>query len=1677
MGEAFLNGSRSMPQSVEPDGLGLDVVASDYSAERWGEDRLVIATQVQNLQVTIRSTERFGAKARFLGSSDVVEHPLLRQLRELERKIMVPSLVRPVEEEMILQPFCDIWMSEEMSETVIGVAMMSLSNIIDLKCSFITMGGLEKLLLLAQRPVGVSFSDITCEDLLFKKLKMCLSCVRHPRASELPESLFIGVLRRAFIITLCPETSLLLRRFAEEVMKETVTVMYRFIVADDLERTAGGASKVVDDDRLKRRERCSKPPPLTGLPMLRYVCGLITGDLSGEREDESVAGLSLQSGEPSLVAAVQLGGLCLVQCILFVVKDHLCSPRCGDLLFGVRHHLCRALLLAGVSTDNIIILSQIFPTVHAVVKMASHHLLPQVFMFIKVLHLDPLARIGNDLNTSSSVSQHAHSSIPPKQSVSAAQMSVSKMLDLCEKRELILESLVGFCTDASFAAFCYAQYDLSPHFPPLLEQVCTLLVENCFNISNANMPLEEGKNDHGAYTADVEVGTSLTRMDALALEAIKGLLWQTMNSTLHVPVTAQPSLAEAIRSRLAQKRLVLEFASLFRDNAVKCGIPFLLQKAAHVPVGFFKQFNFKKPCVDAPLLAIEEPFGGREVGACLHRLSYMLDKRALGDYLGELGREPPPPDPGSGVESQHALAVWADERRNDHMKPGTQRFHEELLEGFLHEFDFRGKSLLSSIREAAFHMCMPGEAQKIDRVMEAFSKTWLEANRDAEKSINPFRSDNGPFILGFSLIMLNTDQHSGKMMTPMTKEDFRRMHRDSDGGNSLPEDFLNAVFDDIRAHPLTMADMMAAGIRNDVTWALEIRDRGAHGGSNMEPFNTLSMRHYLPDGPTLNASASVQPFIFNMLWMHCLTAFGNTLVVCSKTLSSSSLEPTPAVGTEGGDLTTQLTTPEYAYNCALDGLCLLAKTAKRYCVTPAVDRVLLTILSQLPFDMASVESATLHFAAQPSALLCFEKVIQLVNECTDCVLDAWEKLGHLFANFFLLGLFAKGERTLPQGGAPCAELYVNPGAERDEVKDTESDTGWLSALWRAPSNPNRTRELRQQKGQEVLERVKALLPSMEELLEMIDSLKPPSHERVFSALCGEVKRKLHGATESTLASHLLVFVTEIVVRRTNEDAEMERFTNLCQQLTSHCFAAVNHTKNCDLRCKSVVERGNGAGSGSGYGHPDEVVGSPLTAVDNPTTDVPDDKWLTATRRVVRAVLRAVISFSQGASSRCASLPLFNMLMGASPDVFSVAVAPELSFTLLELAVEAPRYFTLGALPLSVVISALSQISALCSDAVVQERTQQAFSYIVRQMPYDLSGDNDGIVDALVACALESSKPKDVRRYITGTPHSSSIAKFPDECADVETRGTFTDSLAVVCHRLAVEFASGGEAGRSACVPQAWATALDGLSTLVVESHQNRHRITALLCLQRCLLDLEIELFSEDALMQVYERAIFLLMEKVCALSLDSPATQGHGDTQESVDQVRNPADEIGSTGLPRQFSVTSILSSLAPAPPPRRALRSGIANGSLKDANNRRREVLDLRCRVVSLLSSVFLHHAGLLEEPVVLRRLWQRVLESLSAFYSSVSVRPAESTINGQVNSDGASKEDVMTEEVAVLREAIQESIKNMIHVLVTLTMEPESAMASGDMSLFWATTKSSLSSFDFVQQLLDYIDTIEEK
>ncbi|KAI9756555.1 MAG: hypothetical protein M4579_003814 [Chaenotheca gracillima] len=196
--------------------------------------------------------------------------------------------------------------------------------------------------------------------------------------------------------------------------------------------------------------------------------------------------------------------------------------------------------------------------------------------------------------------------------------------------------------------------------------------------------------------------------------------------------------------------------------------PSELEKAKQRKTALFngvRQFNFKakrgiKYLLEEGFIASDSP---TDIAQFLLQEA-RIDKAMLGEYLGE--------------GEQQNIAI---------------------MHAFVDQMDFTKTRFVDALRRFLQSFRLPGEAQKIDRFMLKFAERYITGNPNA------FANADTAYVLAYSVIMLNTDQHSTKMKgRRMTKEDFIKNNRGINDNADLPDSYLEGIFDEIAHNEIVL---------------------------------------------------------------------------------------------------------------------------------------------------------------------------------------------------------------------------------------------------------------------------------------------------------------------------------------------------------------------------------------------------------------------------------------------------------------------------------------------------------------------------------------------------------------------------------------------------------------------------------------------------------------------------------------------------------------------------------------------------------------------------------------------------------------------------------------------------------------------------------------------------------
>lgn len=116
----------------------------------------------------------------------------------------------------------------------------------------------------------------------------------------------------------------------------------------------------------------------------------------------------------------------------------------------------------------------------------------------------------------------------------------------------------------------------------------------------------------------------------------------------------------------------------------------------------------------------------------------------------------------------------------------------DVLKEVMLTFEFRGKRIDEALRLMLESFRLPGESQQIERVMETFASVYFSTKPKY------LATQDAAFVMSYSIIMLNTDQHNPQVKNRMKVEDFIRNNRGINNGVDLDHDFLREIYKSIK---------------------------------------------------------------------------------------------------------------------------------------------------------------------------------------------------------------------------------------------------------------------------------------------------------------------------------------------------------------------------------------------------------------------------------------------------------------------------------------------------------------------------------------------------------------------------------------------------------------------------------------------------------------------------------------------------------------------------------------------------------------------------------------------------------------------------------------------------------------------------------------------------------------
>jgi hypothetical protein len=1246
---------------------------------------------------------------------------------------------------------------------------------------------------------------------------------------------------------------------------------------------------------------------------------------------------------------------------MLILKDAVLAENNAELLLVLRDRLCRAILQVGrQKSEHVVIVSQLLRTLHLVVSYASSHIIPQLLSFIVSIHLYPAC---------ASLHETFSKPVDPQQTEGTES-------DIQERYEMIMESLLEFCSEPAFPPFVFETFDLDVHAPNVFENLCKFL-------SNA-------------FVTPPSAPPTISQLHVIALDCILAML---LTIATRCTQSRDPSTSsESILKRQQAKDQLLRFAKAFKEHPGK-------------------SMAVLKQCTS---LDLSPTASGWDIGEFLFRHRDVLDKDILGDFLGELGKDPLAPLPESDTDGS-ATARWEVERENSHGIPGRVRFHQHVMKGYINCHNFKNKHLLSAMRELLCGFRIAGEAQKIDRTMEEFASQWHSCNRESPKDINPFASADACFVFSFSCIMLNTDLHSKSIASKekMTLPQFMNMNKGINAGGNLPDAYITSVYTDVQTNEMKLRDSVYHAFEDDFLWSAEV-------AKSVQLHESTRLTIRTTDPALLGSQDNV---VFSVLWRPALTALSYVLdVVGHSTLVAGSKEA-------------------YMMQNVLDGFHICATIAQHFKRSDVVDQIVVTLCKYShALTLRNAFRSVVDFGVNLRGLHSVKCIFSIVRTCGNSLQDSWKDVTELVVKLYLLGLLPEQCRTDPTTlAAKCSEdsmlevyhgaksnvFYHNPGVITQDMKSGNvsstdaASNGWLSSIFGGNAEAaGKARQIQLKKELSQLQRVETLIEecAVTEIFEVQSTIL--DDEALTYLIRGIMRAGWYEKNVSTTTvlrvdAHSMSFCIHAITCVLLSNVRRERLLlpsvrDYCTNILSSASAAI------------------------------EAMSSQPSHNQKNTTYY----WMTVGENTCLCLLRLWYN----------SLPtyhdeFFALLDALKPQSFAVFASTYICGLFYTCVKQSPPV-KMATTPAQweVVVRLIHKAAVLTKNPKARICAFSVLTYIASLGEFSWPDTVPSLVEALaqvyMLCVQDGQKFKGFQSTATCEEIASDWDVVPPQ-APISPPIVTCDDLATPCievervrldgiveilytfHERLVRCISNVKAPTPNWI-RAWFSVLRGLCTIVFTTDgvvSGRKGGDAMLALQRALLDPTLQTLPPTLCLDVMKDIVIPLIEKLCHNPNGVPGSNA-------------PATPTTSHFL----SFTGIMSSLF----------SVHAGGDEMDvapkyANSAVQE--ELQARSLSLLTKVFLHNVLQLSlNRTEFIPLWSKMLAMLFAFHT----RPPN-----------ASSERLVCD-------AVHEGVKNLIFVLSSLVVADKNPFLT-PYPEFWSTTKALVKVFEFSAPLMPHLDAME--
>ncbi|XP_010435886.1 PREDICTED: ARF guanine-nucleotide exchange factor GNL1 [Camelina sativa] len=729
---------------------------SFHSKPSKGAVASMINSEIGAVLAVMRRNARWGV--RYIADDDQLEHSLIHSLKELRKQIFLwQSNWQNVDPILYIRPFLDVILSDETGAPITGVALSSVYKILTLDIftlETVNVGEAMHIIVDAVKSCRFEVTDPASEEVvLMKILQVLLACIKSKASSGLSNQDICTIVNTCLrVVHQSSSKSELLQRIARHTMHELIRCIFSQLpsiipLANETELHVSDKVGTVDWDQNSGESKVENG----NIASVSDSLGTEKDSPSSEmvipeaevRNDEKKTEVNddlnvAANGENAMMAP--FGIPCMVEifhflCTLLNVGENgEVNSRSNPIAFDEDVPL----FALGLINSAIELGGPSFREHPKLLNLIQDELFSSLMQF--GVSMSPLI-----LSTVCSIVLNLYLNLRTELKVQLEaffsyvllRCAQSKHGSSYQQQEVAMEALVDLCRQHTFMAEVFANFDCDITCSNVFEDVSNLLSKSAFPVNGP-----------------------LSAMHILALDGLISMV-QGMAERVgeELPATDVPTHEEGYE----------EFWTARCENYgdPNFWVPFV-RKAKHLKKKLMlgaDHFN-RDPKKGLQYLQgmhlLPKELDPKSV-ACFFRYTCGLDMNLIGDFLGS-----------------------------------HDQFCVQVLHEFAKTFDFQNMNLATALRLFVGTFRLPGEAQKIQRVLEAFSERYYE------QSPHILINKDAAFVLAYSIILLNVDQHNKQVKTRMAEEDFIRNNREINGGADLPREYLSEIYHSISSSEIQM---------------------------------------------------------------------------------------------------------------------------------------------------------------------------------------------------------------------------------------------------------------------------------------------------------------------------------------------------------------------------------------------------------------------------------------------------------------------------------------------------------------------------------------------------------------------------------------------------------------------------------------------------------------------------------------------------------------------------------------------------------------------------------------------------------------------------------------------------------------------------------------------------------